>query len=162
MLHCAFGGLDARHPQLARLEIHDPASEWQVAHVYDRLGALLDRLDEPMEIDEFMEHLDGGSRGVMVIERPWLGSNARTVVQLGQVQGAVLTTAYAHRWACIQADPSTIRKQIIGVGTARGKGEIKRRVTQWVQAVHGLDVSEDAADAVVIWEYARWLARTSL
>jgi len=147
VLHCAFGDLGAAHPQVARLDIYDAASEWQAAHVYDRLGALLERFE---------------TTGVMVIERPWLGSNARTVVQLGQVQGAVLTTAYASGWACVQADPSTIRKQIIGQGTARGKGEIKRLVGAWVKAVHGMDVSEDAADAVVIWEYARWLARTSL
>lgn len=155
--------MSARTPQLARLEIHDPSSEWQAAHVYDRLGALLQRLGRSDGVEELIEHLEGqASRGIIVIERPWLGANARTVVQLGQVQGAVLTTAYAHGWASVQVDPSTIRKQIIGQGTARGKGAIKRMVVEWVRAVHGAELSEDAADAIVIWEYARWLARTSL
>jgi Holliday junction resolvasome RuvABC endonuclease subunit len=139
-LHCAFGD---QAPQLARLDVAAAAKELQVGLICDLLGGLLDRL-EP---------------GLLVVERPWGGTNARTVVQMGQIQGAVMAVAHSHGWVVYEADPSTMRREVIGKGTAKGKGAIKQLVQDWVKMVHRIDVSSDAADAIVIWEYGRSLLR---
>lgn len=140
-LHCAFG----EQLQLARLDIAAEARELQVGLICDLLGGLLGKLGE----------------GLLVVERPWGGKNARTVVQMGQIQGAIMATAHASGWVVIEADPSTMRREVIGRGTARGKGAIKQLVIDWVRMIHGRELSEDAADAVVIWEYGRLLVRSA-
>jgi len=144
-LHCCFE--NDGHPQIARLEIANAEIEVTISLVFDLLGGLIKTLGDP---------------GILVVERPWSGTNARSVVKLGQVQGAILATAYAHGWIAREVDPSSIRKAIVGQGTAKGKGAIKQIVQDWVKMVYKMELSEDAADAVVIWEYARLLVRTSL
>ena len=147
-LHCCFGQKDDQ-PQLARLEIASGETEVQTALVFELLGGLLRAIEERY----------GCSPGLLVIERPWAGSNARSVVKLGQIQGAVMATAYAQGWVVKEQDPSAIRKTVVGQGTARGKGAIKEIVRNWVQMVYKMDVSEDAADAIVIWSYGQVVSK---
>jgi hypothetical protein len=146
-LHCCFAADSV--PQIARLEIASAETEVQASLVYELLGGLLRTLEERYE----------QGPGLLVIERPWAGSNARSVVKLGQVQGAVMATAYAHGWVVREEDPSAIRKAVVGVGTAKGKGAIKQIVRDWVKMVYKMDLSEDAADAVVIWSYGAVLQK---
>lgn len=144
-LHCCFG---TDVPQIARLEIAASETEVQASLVYELLGGLLRTLEER-----------GESPGLVVVERPWAGANARSVVKLGQVQGAIMATAYAQGWTVREEDPSVIRKAVVGQGSARGKGVIKQIVRDWVKMVYKLDLSEDAADAVVIWAYGEVLSK---
>ena len=149
-LHCCFGSDD--QPQLARLEITASETETQTALVFELLSGLLKAIEERY----------GCEPGLLVIERPWAGSNARSVVKLGQIQGAVMATAHSRGWVAKEQDPSVIRKVVVGQGTARGKGAIKEIVRNWVKMVYKMDVSEDAADAIVIWSYGQigWNARS--
>lgn len=149
-LHCCFGERD--QPQIARLEIAAGETEVQAALVFELLGGLLRTIEDRFDV----------SPGLLVVERPWAGANARSVVKLGQVQGAIMATAYSQGWVVVEEDPSAIRKTIIGRGTAPGKGKIKELVRQHVKMVYKMDLSDDAADAVVIWAYGWAVAHEAL
>lgn len=114
----------------------------------DRLSVLLRSLRVAIPGDEMR---------LLVVERPFLHKfNPHTAITLSQIQSACMTTAYLRGWAILEMDPTEIRKQIIGVGTSRKKGEIKLLVQQWVQENLHLTLNSDQADSVVIWSYARY------
>lgn len=99
---------------------------------------------------------------VMCIERPWMGANVRTVITLTQIQAACIVTCQLRNWFVVQEDPSKIRKRILGVGSVREKGGIKKLGQQWVREHHGLEADPDTADSIVIWAYAQWLVENAV
>jgi Holliday junction resolvasome RuvABC endonuclease subunit len=119
---------------------------------------LLDKALAQME-----EHWPNLNLSIMVIEKPFFGVNKGTTIILTQVQAACIVTCQLRKWYTVQEDPSKIRKKVLGVGTAPGKGEIKRVAQAWVKNHHHLDeeLDPDTSDSVVIWHYAKWLVENA-
>jgi Holliday junction resolvasome RuvABC endonuclease subunit len=125
-----------------------------------------DRLIEVAEVmDKLLEQIEiqwpDLVLSIMVIEKPWFGSNKQTVITLTQVQAACIVSCARRKWYVVQEDPSKIRKKVIGVGSSTEKGEIKKLAQKWVEEHHGVKLDDNASDSVVIWEYAQWLVENA-
>jgi Holliday junction resolvasome RuvABC endonuclease subunit len=84
----------------------------QVAHWLEKLLQQIDRSFEDLQLS------------IMVIEKPFLGMNVRTLITLTQIQAACIVTCQLHDWFAVQEDPNKIRKHVLGVGTVKEKGGI--------------------------------------
>lgn len=145
-LHCAYGMAD--QPLQVRLRVSGDNATQRIESITDQMDALFARLET---------HLGPFDRALMLTEQPFLNRNPRTPIALGMLVGALVASAYRHGWMSTVEDPSDIRKAILGQGTARPAGEIKRIAQRWVMCELGLPVSEDEADAIVIWSRAKGL-----
>lgn len=143
-LHCAYGEVDNPHPKIVKIPVDGDFAEDWIGHIADRFGILLDQLEDMGEIE----------LSLMVIERPFYSTNPRTTLKLAQVQAAAICTAHTHKWVTCQKDPSEIRKEVLGVGTAKGKGKIKELAQEWVTKEFGRSFDPDESDALVIWRFA--------
>jgi len=77
-LHCAWGA-PGEAPTRSVVPLGQAAAEDRVAGAYGGLGALLRAADRP-----------GVGLALLVVERPFLVRNARSVLALAQVEGAVM------------------------------------------------------------------------
>jgi Holliday junction resolvasome RuvABC endonuclease subunit len=145
-LHVSYGpGPTPYHFKLTLTHL-DP--EDRIYEVYEKMTLLYTRIKRRWPDLEF---------SVLVVERPFLGKGVTTLRTLTQVQSAILLAGRQAEWYTVQEDPSVIRKNVLGQGTAKGKGEIKRIGQAWVKATHQIEVDLDTADSIVIWSYAKWL-----
>jgi Holliday junction resolvasome RuvABC endonuclease subunit len=117
-LHCTYG--PGPVPLRAVLRLRGQQPEERIASACDQLVTLLDRLERRW----------APSMGLLVMERPFVGKNARSGIALAQVQAACLTTAYLWRWTVLQEDPSRIRANVIGLGVAPKGEKIKDRLSR--------------------------------
>lgn len=147
-LHVAYG--PGPLPYRLRFDLSHLDPEERMAEAAELLYKAMERMEEHWPNLEF---------SVMVIEKPFFGINKGTTITLTQIQAACIVTCQLRKWYTVQEDPSKIRKKVLGVGTAKGKGAIKLLAQAWVKEHHGLDEALDAdtSDSVVIWHYARWL-----
>ena len=146
LLHCAYGR--GATPYTLRLKTGGDDAVKKVVTIIDQLDLLLPRIEARFAP---IDH------ALLLIERPFLGRNPRSVISLGQTTGALIAAAYTHRWEVVLEDPADIRKPVLGVGTAKPAGEIKKIAQRWVLRAHGLAVTGDMADAIVIWTRAKQL-----
>jgi crossover junction endodeoxyribonuclease RuvC len=58
---------------------------------------------------------------IMVIEKVFFASNAKTVIRVGQAQGVMLFCAANHNLECAEYAPGTIKKMISGNGRSNKK-----------------------------------------
>lgn len=147
-LDVAFGPVEADHPFLARLHLHGATNVDVIVDAVGQFGTLLDRLNARHRFD----------LGLLAIERPFLQRNQRSAIVLSQLQGAVIGVAHERRWFPVQEDPSAIRKAVLGVGSSRVKGEMKRVANEYVQGRYGQEVDLDTSDSIVCWDFARHLS----
>jgi Holliday junction resolvasome RuvABC endonuclease subunit len=141
-LHCTYG--PGPVPLRAVLRLRGQQPEERIASACDQLVTLLDRLERRW----------APSMGLLVMERPFVGKNARSGIALAQVQAACLTTAYLWRWTVLQEDPSRIRANVIGLGVAPKGEKIKDYAMAWARSEYDLELDGDAADSLVVWRYA--------
>lgn len=125
----------------------------------DRLIEAFDLIDRLLnQIEEQWPDL---VLSIMVIEKPWFGTNKQTVITLTQVQAACIVACAHRKWYVVQEDPSKIRKKVLGVGSSTEKGQIKKIGQAWVKDNLDLTLGPDASDSVVIWSYAKWLVENA-
>jgi crossover junction endodeoxyribonuclease RuvC len=85
---------------------------------------------------------------VVVVERLFFQTNARTAMSVGQASGVVLAEAAATGRPVVQYTPNEVKSAVTGSGSAA-----KEQVQRMVQAILGLDAlpePPDAADALAL------------
>lgn len=83
-------------------------------------------------------HLKRLKPDVMVIEKIFFFSNAKTVIRVGQAQGVMLLAASQNNVPVIEYAPGTIKKVVTGSGRAK-----KKEVEEAVRQILGKKVSID-------------------
>lgn len=82
----------------------------------------------------------------ILVETPFYGINAQTVIRLGEVRGVILLACQAQGVECKSFTPAEIKKSITGQGRVK-KGEVLAAVNQ----IYNLQTKDhDIADAVAI------------
>lgn len=152
-IHVTYGAGD--HYQLPYRLVH-PLDTLDPEDRCTEVASWLNRLLAQIE-----NQYDGLEFTLMCIERPWMGKNVRTVINLTQIQAACIVTCQLRGWFVVQEDPNKIRKKVLGVGTVQEKGGIKKLAQQHCRDKWGMEFDGDTADSMVIWEYARWLAENA-
>ncbi len=82
--------------------------------------------------------------------------NVKTVVELSRIQGIVLSAAILRGLPCPTFyTPSEWRKEV-GIQTGKGikRQELKKAAIDLVAQIHGIRVSDDIADAILIGQCA--------
>ncbi len=97
--------------------------------LFEELGAIIDR-HNPREV---------------AVEETFVNTNARAALALGQARGVALAAAARHGVLVAEYSPATIKKAIVGSGSA-DKTQIAFMVRRLLPTAG--DVSADAADAL--------------
>lgn len=91
---------------------------------------------------------------IMVIEKVFFATNAKTAIRVGQAQGVMLYCAANHNLECMEYAPGTIKKLISGSGRSN-----KKEMQQALRKIFGPKVRskphkkthfDNAADALAI------------
>ena len=85
---------------------------------------------------------------VAVLETPFLGLNARSLVVLAQARGALLAVLAARGLEIEEYTPAEVKNAVTGSGRA-GKSQVAKMVGLHLALRHE-DLSEDAADALAM------------
>lgn len=149
-LHVSYG--PGPIPFRLKFDLSELDHEDRLIEAFDVMDKLLNQIEEQWP-DLILS--------IMVIEKPWFGSNKQTVITLTQVQAACIVACAHRKWYVVQEDPSKIRKKIVGVGSSTEKGQIKKIGQAWVRTNLGLELDLDTSDSVVIWSYAKWLVESA-
>ena len=94
------------------------------------------------------ELLDQWQPDVAVLETPFLGMNARSLVVLAQARGALLSVLARRELEIDEYAPAEIKSAVTGNGRA-DKSQVTRMVSQHLKVPES-DLTEDAADALAI------------
>ncbi len=91
---------------------------------------------------------------IFVFEKVFFSNNAKTVIAVGQAQGALLLAAYKCKVTVMEYAPGTIKKMITGNGRANKK-EVQEHVRKILgdrvkSEVHKKTHFDNAADALAI------------
>lgn len=104
----------------------------RLAHMTSQLTALLDRWQPD----------------VAVLETPFLGMNARSLVVLAQARGALLAVLATHGLEIDEYTPAEVKNAVTGSGRAE-KGQVARMVVLQLSLADA-KLSEDASDALAV------------
>ncbi len=85
---------------------------------------------------------------VAVLETPFLGMNARSLVVLSQARGALLAVLAAQGLKIDEYTPAEVKNAVTGSGRA-DKGQVARMVEMHM-SMQGQKLTEDAADALAV------------
>lgn len=81
---------------------------------------------------------------VMVIEKVFFATNAKTAIRVGQAQGVMLLSAVHNNTPVTEYAPGTIKKMITGSGKAKKK-EVQAHVQEILGRVEGGKIKENKA-----------------
>jgi crossover junction endodeoxyribonuclease RuvC len=124
---------------LGLIETHkDTAAAIRLVQIHDQICTLIEKYKPD----------------VMVIEKVFFATNAKTAIRVGQAQGVMLFCAANHNLECMEYAPGTIKKMISGNGRSN-----KKEMQQALRKIFGPKVRskpmkkthfDNAADALAI------------
>jgi crossover junction endodeoxyribonuclease RuvC len=135
--HTGYGAVRVDGPSLAAVEagtISPPRGvelSRRLAHLGREIGAVADRLRPD----------------TAVLETPFHGMNARSLIVLAQARGALLATLALRDLEIREFSPAEVKSAVTGNGRA-GKGEVARMVR--LLLAFRDECSEDATDALAV------------
>ncbi len=90
-----------------------------------------------------------GSRkpDVMVIEKVFFATNAKTAIRVGQAQGVMLLSAVHNSIPVVEYAPGTIKKMVTGSGRAKKK-EVQEHVKEILGSIEGGKIRENKAKRI--------------
>jgi len=91
--------------------------------------------------------LDQRRPDVMVIEKVFFATNAKTAIKVGQAQGVMLLSAVHNQIPVTEYAPGTIKKMVTGSGRAKKK-EVQDHVKEILGTVEGGKVRENKAKRI--------------
>ncbi len=114
----------------------------QKAPMWKRIGQLNSAMSD------LMEEL---RPSICVVERAFFGANVATAIKLGEVRGAVISSACSKGVIVDEATPAEVKKTIAGNGRA-SKEDVARAVETFMKFKRGA-LPFDATDALAIALY---------
>jgi crossover junction endodeoxyribonuclease RuvC len=87
--------------------------------------------------------------GVVAVETPFAGQNAKSLIQLAHARGVILLAARASGLELFEYSPRSVKSAVVGYGGAE-KEQVATMVRRLVPQCASLKMSADAADALAI------------
>ena len=135
-MHTGFGLIEKHGSRLVAVE-HGRFSCPRKMPLVERLGSLNLRL---------RELLDRSRPQMAVLETPFHGMNARTLIVLAQARGALLAAFAEHDIEVVEYSPAEVKSAVTGYGRA-DKEQVAKMVRMLLSLGDGR-MSEDATDAL--------------
>lgn len=86
---------------------------------------------------------------VLAIESPFVGKNARSLIQLAHARGVAMLAAREAGLSVVEYTPSAIKSAVVGWGGAE-KEQVARMVTVLLPSTRTMKVALDASDALAV------------